>query len=247
MRKKILAAIFACILLLNFLPSAMAEFKLLDDQGLTQRIIDVSNQAYFEKSEVLINSAKDSIYFCLFMIMPPSDQVLALLEDIENALAAGVEVNIFINTRYNPDGWVFLTKHFFGRDRNQIKIFPVAENHYLFQKLIIIDRRFVLEGSINWDMDSKKETLEFALLSESPEIASKKINILEGLPHANERQGDGYLFWRSVLRGVPQKSLVMNIPMAMMTDERYFNYMLEKDPQALDAYLLLAGARSQGG
>ena len=244
MFQKVFLLLFGSLLCCQF---AFAGLKILDDEGLTQKMVEVSNQKYFEKARLLIKEAKESVSFSMFMVMPASAEVLALIADVDVALARGVSVKIYVNTRYTLDGWVYLTKHYYGVDRTKLQIFPLAENHFLFQKLIIIDKRYLLEGSVNWSKDSLKENFEFAILIDSPDLANERAQFLESLPHANDRQGKGYLQWRSVLRGVAKEKVLMDIPTRLLTDRKYFNHMLENNNDCLNAYLLLNSARTLSG
>lgn len=222
-------------------------FADIDKKALDERIVQITAQQYFLKARELIAQAEDSISFCMFLVLPPSEQINTLLDDLYNAVRRGVKVDFYVNARYSADGWVYLNQRFYGLNREKFMIYPVAENAYLFHKMVVVDGRHVLEGSMNWAQNALVESLDLALYVDSSDVAAARLATLAQMPHANNRQETGDLFWRSVLRGVPNPVREIRLPVLLLTDSLYFNRMLDEDPDCLSAYLLLSGAGAQNG
>jgi len=88
----------------------------------------------------------------------------------------------------------------------------------LHDKLVIVDNRFVVEGSTNWSIAALKSNRESAALIDSPELARIKLLRFKMLPliiEPKEKEAHRALY----LENLPD-SIV--IPKLLLLDGRYF-------------------------
>jgi hypothetical protein len=176
-------------------------------------------------------------------VKPDDPDFMQLIAAMDEAIKRGVRCDIFVNTQYTADGWVWLTKAFAGYDPGTVEIWPVAANHFRFHRMVVADGTKVLEGALDWSKDRGDEP-DLAARSDDPKRAAALVKRLVELPHAGTAKTVPTApLWRSVLCGMPQGKASMSLPVALVKDARYLPRMIDrKDERALRAMLLLYAA-----
>src|SRR3989338_9815109 len=114
---------------------------------------DASDRVYQGKVYKLIDQASSSVVISMYLMRPGTDEnhpVNRLLQDLIEARKRGVAVMIYLNTKFKgQDPGKLAEGPWFDQLRKagvQIKLTsPVRRLH---DKLVIVDRRFVVEGSM---------------------------------------------------------------------------------------------------
>jgi len=106
----------------------------------------------------------------------------------------------------------------------------------LHDKLIIVDNRFVVEGSTNWSISALKVNFESDTLMDSPELAEIKLSRLKALPLTDEPKKKE-VHRRLYLENLPDS---ITLPKAVLLNSEYFPKLLtNSDARSMDLYLLL--------
>lgn len=142
-------------------------------------VIDISDNKYFDAVHNCLRNAGDSIYVSIFLIITNERDKLSLpyllVQDLIDAQKRGVKVVIRLDrNRENED--VYLKLSDAGIDCK----FAIP-NRTIHDKLIVIDKEIVIEGSMNWFSRSLKLNRESVSLIKSKEYAQEKIKRIETL------------------------------------------------------------------
>lgn len=231
MTKKILSS-FIIILSLFFLISplyAQSDFY-------PAQVKDISDRAYEHAVIDLLDQAKESIVMSMYIIRPlEKDPVSLLLQHLEEALTRGVTVEIYLNSKFD-DLWgppVDLKTAFSDLEAKGAKIYIANFNRRLHDKLIIVDNRYVVEGSVNWTVSAIKDNFESAVIIDCPQLAKEKLLRLRRIPLMDKKRLD---------RGERAEVLpdLIFLKTSLLEDGDLFPYMAGKrDDRAMDMYLLL--------
>lgn len=113
---------------------------------------DISDRVYEGQVYKLFDEVQSSIVISVYLIRPgedPKHHVNRLLQDLLEARARGVEVTIYINTKFknSTPETILKTPWFDKLGKAGIVIRPVSPVRMLHDKLIVIDRRIVVEGN----------------------------------------------------------------------------------------------------
>jgi phosphatidylserine/phosphatidylglycerophosphate/cardiolipin synthase-like enzyme len=149
------------------------------------KVRDISDRAYEPAVIQLLDSAKESIVMSMYLIKADeSGPVYLLVKDLEEALDRGVSVEIYLNTHPMPDmPPVDITAQPFKTIIDKgAKVYKFMPNIRLHDKLIIVDSRYVVDGSVNWSVSAIKSNYESAVLLDSPELAKDKLIRLRNFP-----------------------------------------------------------------
>lgn len=151
------------------------------------KIRDISDRVYQGRVYALIQSAQSSIVISMYLIRPgddPRHPINRLLQHLIEARRRGVEITIYMNTKLEhqipaevDDGpW-------FERLRKAgVKIHLIAPVRRLHDKLIVVDGRWVVEGSMNWSVAAIVDNFESATLIESKKLAQAKLRRISFFP-----------------------------------------------------------------
>ncbi|MGB2630773.1 MAG: phospholipase D-like domain-containing protein, partial [Candidatus Omnitrophota bacterium] len=154
------------------------------------QVLDISDRAYESAVIDLINNAKKSIVISIYTILPAEKGPVALLlNDLEEALDRGVSVEIYLNTRF-PSEMIAPTldeKAFKRLIEKGAKIELVSKKYMLHDKLVIVDSRYVVEGSHNWSTQALRASHESSTLIDSPALAREKLSRVRNLPLEKDR------------------------------------------------------------
>ena len=206
-------------------------------------VTDISDRAYEPAVVELLDGARESIVMSMYIInVRERGPVRLLVRDLEEALARGVSVEIYINTRSGrgiPDSATIdgLLKPVTEKGA---RVYKVTPDRRLHDKLIIVDSRYVVDGSTNWSVSALKSNYESAVLIESPELAESKLSRLRQLrlegdknkPRPPPERPKG-------LERIPEGA-VIGLSKELLDNPRYFPAMLtDRVERAVDTYLLL--------
>ncbi len=197
---------------------------------------DISDRAYLERVINLIQNAKSSIDVAMFAIQyqaKPDDPASRLLTALGEAAKSGKKVRLWLNTRQASIGTnrVFMRADIQqGLLRQGLRIFYVDKSRRLHDKLLVIDRKTVIEGSMNWTREALLKNYESASLIHSPKLAAQKIKRLEAMPAEEQTLG----------QPAPDSEITFSFPLKLLTDPKIFPAALEGSQiRSLGLYLLL--------
>jgi len=212
------------------------------------QVADISDRKYEPAVIELLDNAKESIVISMYIIKPTTAPVALLLNDLAEALERGVTVEIYLNTRFKSNDPHKLTRHFKDLENKGARIYLASPHYRLHDKLIIVDKRFVVEGSANWSVSALKNNHESATIIDSPELAEAKLirirNFLlkgmEGKQEATDR-----IDRPKVKSPLPE---AIEIPLALLEEKKYFPTMRRRgDNRPISAYLLLIAESARIG
>ncbi|MBD3296058.1 MAG: hypothetical protein GF392_01665, partial [Candidatus Omnitrophica bacterium] len=124
---------------------------------------DISDREYEPAVIDLLDNAKESIVISMYIIKPSQKGPVALLlNDLAEALERGVAVDIYLNTKstYNDDYTDERKALFDQLEGKGAGIYEVDSTYRHHDKVIIVDSRFVVEGSTNWSVSALKSNFE---------------------------------------------------------------------------------------
>ena len=162
------------------------------------RVADASDRSYESTAIWLMDRAQTSIILSLFLVRPadhPRHPVDRLLQDLMEARARGVEVTLYLNTKIRGVAPSEITEAPWVARLTAagVRVVPFASTRMLHDKLLIVDGRYVLEGSANWTVGALKSNWESNTVIESGALAQAKLERLSRLVHHQtaEDLGDG--------------------------------------------------------
>jgi len=208
------------------------------------KVKDISDRAYEKAVIELIDNAQESIVISMYVLrLGDFDKhpINRLMKDLDEALERGVRVVLYLNTNLRVDGHYITNigegKGFEILRQKGAKIYLTTPSYRLHDKMIIVDRRYVVIGSTNWTVSSLTRNFESSVLIDSPLLAEKRLERMKTIHLKGED-----------VRGPPQISVMklyslpelIKLPKALMNEKKYFPRMLSKqDNRAMDLYLLL--------
>lgn len=169
----------------------------------------------------------------------PKHPVSRLFEDLLEARKRDVEVTIYLNTKFK------------GRDPKKVAEGPwfdrlraagavihlVSPVRRLHDKLVIVDRRFVVEGSMNWSVSAIEDNFESSTLIGSPELAESKLRRIGFFPIWGEEKTLAAQPEILFPAGPPTS---IEIPAALIEEQKYFPRMITTQrSRAIKFFLLL--------
>lgn len=220
----------------------------MNDSWVPARVLEASDRSYAEVLLPLLDKARKEIVLSLYLIepndeAPPAHPVNRLMESLLRARKRGVQVRIYLNTnfRFRPKNEVGRGGYFERLLSAGVELTALLPNRRLHDKLIVIDRRYVVEGSMNWSAAALESNYESVSFIDSPAHARKKLERIARLtlpPLPRERQIDHPLL------PVPP---TVKIPAALFERDRLPRMVRESDGRTMDFYLILLGqARAAG-
>ena len=203
---------------------------------------DISDRKYLDKVLALIQNSKNSVYVSMYVSNPKSDSnhpVGKLFQALTEANARGVKVNIWLNSSFDEETVLDRKKFddfWAAAEKQGLKIQWVSSGKRLHDKLIVVDREFVVEGSTNWTATAIQRNFESASLIRSRVLANAKIERLENFPIQKAEELS------------PLVKDFVEVPQGLFFDENLFPQMLEKnDREAWDMYFTLLFMRKAQG
>ena len=204
---------------------------------------DISDRAYESAVLDLINNAKESIVISIYTIMPSGKgPVAGLYKALENALERGVSVEIYPNinfgsSRKTPTFW---QKPYKRLEEKGAVINPVSKTYILHDKLVIVDSRYVAEGSHNWSAQALKRNRESSTLIDSEALAREKLARVRSFPLEKDRL-ERIRKHEELMNPPPlAEDTLIPLPRALLEDENLLPRMItEHSKRGFDLYFLL--------
>lgn len=175
-RRPLAAALLLATGLLCCLAPAQAE----EPQFLEARVVDASDRAYEPAAIWLIDQARASIALSMYLVREADDDrhpVNRLLNDLLEARQRGVAVTIYLNTKFkggNPAA-IGQTPWLARLRQAGATVVTLPPDRRLHDKLLIVNERYVLEGSTNWSVSALAANRESNTLIDSPTLAKIKL------------------------------------------------------------------------
>lgn len=214
------------------------------------RIQDASDRVYQGRVYALLDQARSSIVISMYLIRPGEDDkhpVNLLIKKLLAARRRGVEVTIYLNTKLREISPTKVAEGpWFDRLRRAgvaLKLLSPARR--LHDKSVIVDKRFVVEGSMNWSVAAIADNFESATIIESAALAKAKLKrisffpIWDGKPKPPPaaRPGAPPHTAEFFPQGPPTS---IEIPVAFIEEKKYFPTMITyRSERAMKLLLLL--------
>ncbi|GEM_PF-2919734 len=203
---------------------------------------DISDRAYFDKVLGLITQSKESVWVSMYVSNPKSNgnhPVAKLFAALKDAARRGVKVRVWLNSLFNEETVLDRKKYddiWGDLQSGGVELNWIASGKRLHDKLVIVDKEWVVEGSTNWTYTAIMKNFESATLIRSKELADKKMERLESFPVDKEQ----------LLNGMQLSTVEM--PLDLFTYSSLFPRMAEKnDRNAWDLYFYLLKNRKLKG
>ncbi len=204
---------------------------------------DISDRAYEPAVIKLLDSAKQSIVMSMYMVKAnDSGPVYLLVKDLEEALDRGVSVEIYLNTR--PDFGMpasdIMIQPLQALIKKGAKIYKFTPHVRLHDKLIVVDFRYVVTGSMNWSVSAIKSNYESADLIDSPELAKVKLIRLRNFPLEGDKEDEKQRPDRpKALEPLP-KGAIVDVSKELLNSKNYFAAMFKAQADRdMNTYLIL--------
>ncbi len=191
----------------------------------------------------LLDNAKKSIVISMYSInlgTEARNPVRLLLDDLLEARERGVSVTLYLNTRFRDADKAkksFVESPVFEKLKNaRCVIYLMPSHRRLHDKLIIVDNRYVVEGSANWSISAFKNNFESSTLIDSPDLARIKLARLENLLEFSKPRKERF-YTPLYMENLPKN---LTISKGLLLNKKYFSNMVARhDNRSLDLYLLL--------
>lgn len=241
-RRRVLFS-WVCLAFFTFILAASVYSGDFEETFHPAKVKDISDRKYEPAVIELLDNAKDSIVISMYIFKPlEKGPVRLLVRDLEEALQRGVSVEMYLNARFKANYVSDInTGEAFDLLREKgAKIYITSSSIRLHDKLVIVDKRYVVVGSANWSVSALKSNLEATSLIDSPEFAKEMLVRLRRLPLKGEESRESKRPDRpKIERILPQES-VITLSKALLNDRSLFPYMVTHlDNRAMNTYLLL--------
>jgi len=216
---------------------------LAQEAFLPAKARDISDRAYEPAVIELIDNARKSVVISMYSISigrVERNPVRFLLGDLLEARKRGVDVILYLNTRFSfTNVKKYSEKLINSPIFSELKeagciIYLLPSKYRLHDKLIIVDSRFVVEGSTNWSTSALKANFESATLIDSPELAKIKLLRISTIPLSVEIKKPPS---PSYITELPEN---ITLPVSFVTGENTLSrFISHNDNRSLGLYLLL--------
>jgi len=211
--------------------------------SLAIKVQDISDRKYEPAVINLLDNAKESIVISMYTINLGTEgrnPIKLLLNDLLEARDRGVHVTLYLNTRFRDSDKAqkaFIKSPIYNKLKDAgCEIYHMPTTRRLHDKLIIVDNRYVVEGSTNWSISALKDNFESATLIDSPDLARIKLLRLKNLLSVSKPQPERS-YTPVYLENLPK---TLNISKELLLNNSYFSKMVTMhDSRSLDLYLLL--------
>lgn len=235
-------------IVLALIITLICPFSARSDDFYPAKVKDVSDRGYEAAVIDLLDNATESIVISMYIMSPAEKGPVAfLINDLIEALDRGVSVVIYLNTKFSQRHTEpsFSEKPFQLLREKGAVIRPVSNTYMLHDKLIIVDSRYVVEGSANWSISAMKNNFESTTLIDSPELAGEKLERLKRLPLESERIAriENIQAFKEAYSSPIEGAVKVNA--SLLEDKNLLPRMVRyQDDRTMNAYLLLL-ARGQ--
>ncbi|MBI3615618.1 MAG: hypothetical protein HY211_03770 [Candidatus Omnitrophica bacterium] len=174
----------AAALLLGVGAAGGAEPPRADLIWVPAQAADASDRAYEPVAIHLIDHAGSSIALAMYLLKEGRDDrhpINRLLKDLLEAAQRGVRVEVYLNTRFSGEAAAPLDTPWLTRLRAAgVPVTLLSPTRRWHGKLLIVDERYVLEGSTNWTVEAIATNGESNTVMDSPPLARQKLAHLRG-------------------------------------------------------------------
>ena len=213
------------------------------DDFVSSRVKDISDRSYEEAVIGLLDNAQKSIDISMYSISlgtNTNNPVKLLLNDLLEARERGVEVTLYLNTRFKDSkkgGNSFAESLIFKKlEKAGVLIHFIPSNRRLHDKLIVVDSRYVVEGSANWSISALKNNFESSTLIDSSDLAEVKLSRLRNFLISSVSR-DEKLDTPAYIENLPKS---LNLSKEFLLNKKYLSRMItSSDKRAMSLYLLL--------
>lgn len=215
------------------------------------RVTDISDRAYEGAIIKLLDSAKKSIVISMYTVSlgaQKNNPIRLLLNDLVEARGRGVEVTLYLNTKFkgsdDPRGRMSENEVLKKLEAAGCVVHLLAPHRRLHDKLIVVDSRYVVDGSTNWSLSALFDNYESATLIDSPGLAEVKLARLKTLELGKPKK-EAEIHTPVYAENLPSK---VSVPALLVTDKRYLPLMVSRsDERAMELYLLLLALKEKTG
>ncbi len=208
------------------------------------QVRNISDREYERVVINLIDNAKESVVIGMYYIstqLEANNPVKLLLSDLVEAEKRGVKVKLYLNTKFPDVSYEELVDkdEFKMLKKSGCELYFIPPGRKLHDKVVIVDKRYVVEGSMNWSIIALRNNFESVTLIDSPGLAKEKIARLERI---YQMQKDKEEASEKERRPLYVDSIIDRIELkqSLLEDKRYFPGMLKtSDRRAMDLYLIL--------
>ena len=213
------------------------------DDFVSSRVKDISDRSYEEAVIGLLDNAQKSIDISMYSISlgtNTNNPVKLLLNDLLEARERGVEVTLYLNTRFKDSkkgGNSFAESLIFKKlEKAGVLIHFIPSNRRLHDKLIVVDSRYVVEGSANWSISALKNNFESSTLIDSSDLAEVKLSRLRNFLISSVSR-DEKLDTPAYIENLPKS---LNLLKEFLLNKKYLSRMVtSSDKRVMSLYLLL--------
>ena len=146
---------------------------------VTAQVADASDRAYQPLAIHLIDHAQSSIVLAMYYLKEGETDrhpVSLLLNDLREAARRGVKVEVYLNRKFPTEIVEVLDTPWLARLREAgVTVTGLNLSRRWHGKVLIVDERYVLEGSTNWSVEALKSNGESNTLMDSPQMARQKL------------------------------------------------------------------------
>lgn len=213
------------------------------DDFVSSRVKDISDRSYEEAVITLLDNAQNSIVISMYSISLGTETmnpVRLLLNDLLEARERDVKVTLYLNTRFKKSkkgGIAFVQSPIFKElEEAGVLIHFIPFNRRLHDKLIVVDSRYIVEGSANWSISALKNNFESSTLIDSRNLARVKLLRLRNFLISSTPRGEK-IYTSAYIENLPKS---LNLPEEFLLNKKYLSLMVtSSDKRAMDLYLLL--------
>jgi hypothetical protein len=218
---------------------------------LASRVKDISDRSYETAVTELLGSAKKSIVISMYTINVTEHKknpINKLLDSLLQARKRGVKIELYLNTNFRDidENKGLLITH---PALNELEsagciINLIPDNRMLHDKLVVVDNRYIAEGSTNWSISGFRRNFESSTLIDSPDLAEIKLQRLKTLLIKAKPKPE-HTITPYYAQNLPKRLSIAN---ALLLDRQYFSQMVTRhDERAFDLYLLLLAYSQKTG
>ncbi|MBI2166750.1 MAG: hypothetical protein HYU34_00730 [Candidatus Omnitrophica bacterium] len=211
------------------------------------KVLEASDREYLGAVLPLLDQAQKEIAISLYLIQPddqanPDHPVNRLLEALLRARQRDVRVRLYLNTKFRVllKEEVGLGKYFDRLLESGTEVTALLPARRLHDKLIVIDGRYVVEGSTNWSVSALQTNFESASVIDSPQHARKKLERMGQLmlPQVRRKPSPKPPEEDLPLLPVPE---TVPMPVALFQRDRLPALVRKSSQRFFDLYLILLG------
>ena len=211
------------------------------DGFLSSRVKDISDRKYEEAVIDIIDSAKSSIVVSMYSInVTPRKKspVNLFIDNLFEARERGVKVELYINTNFRNINSSHITLSPIIKELEEAGciIHIIADHKKLHDKLVIVDKRYIAEGSTNWSISGFRVNFESSTLIDSVDLAKIKLKRLKDILIKSKLK-EKHVVTPYYTNKLPTK---LKIADELLLDKKYFYQMVRRqDKRAFELYMLL--------